>query len=114
MGSANNIIGNVKSKDCGVRLKLDSREQRTRKKPKTNEPVSPKKIVAGNELYLKNPINPPIKEAHTAINKTFDVITAIAKIIENISREIPLTKPSKPSNKFIAFNVPTINRCSKT
>ena len=77
--------------------------------PKKFDPVSPIKVFAGLKLYGKNPHKAPPK----AVIKTIDIngepfnAKIISKDIQEII-EIPVDNPSKPSIKFNALVIPTI------
>lgn len=82
--------------------------------PKKFDPVSPKKVLAGEKLYGKNPTKAPAK----AVIKTIDTIDEPfnTNIINNDTADItdiPDDKPSNPSIKFIAFVTITIHTIVK-
>ena len=54
IGKARSNSGIVKSNFAGVTFKLTNNDATTKKNPKLNDPVSPRKMLAGKELYLKN------------------------------------------------------------
>lgn len=73
------------------------------------DPVSPIKVFAGLKLYGKKPTIPPANAVINIIAINGDPFNA--NTINNDKQEINVTpddKPSKPSIKFIAFVIPTI------
>ncbi|KKP59898.1 MAG: hypothetical protein UR54_C0022G0008 [Candidatus Roizmanbacteria bacterium GW2011_GWA2_34_18] len=65
--------------------------------PNDNDPVSPKKILAGNILKYKNAINPPNQ---AAINNEVGTSRIVREITQNpikVKIKIPLANPSNPS-----------------
>jgi len=80
-------------------------------KPINNDPVSPRKMLAGWKLYGKKPI-----KAATRVNiriGTYVLVTVkkkkpvIALVVRAII-ETPVAKPSRPSRRFTAFVMATI------
>ena len=79
------------------------------------EPVSPIKVLAGLKLKGKKPSKEPARAVANIIEIIGDEfnININIKQIDDI-KETPEERPSKPSNKFIAFVIPTIQNTVNT
>ena len=78
-------------------------------KPIKFEPVSPINVLAGLKLKGKKPRSEPARAVARIIEITgdeFNININIKQIAE--INETPDERPSNPSNKFIAFVIPTI------
>lgn len=91
-------------------LQLRSIDITAKENPKKFEPVSPINVLAGLKLNGKKPIKEPARAviSNIAINGDdgFNI-----NIINNEKQEInviPDDNPSRPSIKFMAFVIPTI------
>lgn len=73
------------------------------------EPISPIKVLAGLKLYGKNPTSAPANAVTIIIAIIGELFNEniINNDIHDISA-IPVDNPSKPSIRFIAFVIPTI------
>ena len=94
--------------------------------PSAIEPVSPMNTSAGNALYQRKPIAPPISAAPMIARSSFvskrwfggpDRIQAITFIAVNVKIAmivVPAARPSRPSVRLTPFAVPAITRNSST
>ncbi len=91
--------------------------------PSAIEPVSPMNISAGNALNQRNPITPPISAAATIAMSRYSSlraatvsaeriqsIDAIARSVISEIAHVPAARPSIPSVRLTAFEVPAMTR----
>ena len=95
-------MGDISSKiEKASWIDFDSRIKAAKIAPRNVLPVSPIKILDGNQFFSKNAKNPK----KSGRKKIFNLIDKIRKMNENI----PQIKPSIPSIKFTKFTRPLIN-----
>ena len=83
-------------------------EIQARIKPKNNAPVSPMKILAGLKLYGKNPKPAPATAAVRIATLELLLISVSARSDMEAIDDTPTAKPSRPSIRLTALQIPTI------
>ena len=93
--------------------------------PSAIEPVSPMNTSAGQALYQRNPIAPPISAAAMIPRSSFvskrcpgvperiHEITIIAANVKSAMITVPAASPSTPSVRLTPFAAPAITRKSR-
>jgi hypothetical protein len=109
IGTASNITGKVRSRTSLVLSIEIINTALTIRYPRKNDPESPRNILAGKALYLRNPIKHPVIDERTTKEKVSKKLRLIKNRSVKTSSEIPETRPSRPSRRLKAFIVPTIN-----
>ena len=78
--------------------------------PSASDPVSPMKMSAGYALNHKKPTHAPaMVAANTAIGSIFSRY-AIAAMTIMTTMTVPAAKPSRPSVKFTALDMPMMSK----
>ena len=76
-------------------------------------PASPKKILAGGKLNLKNPNRLPVNTAPTTATAVWPSSRAMIEIVAHRIMPIVVARPSMPSSKFREFMAPSNQKMVK-
>ena len=90
-------------------LNMPMMETVARMKPRSWEPTSPMKILAGFRLKGIKPRQAPVRAARIRATFGSDTKRATTSMVRELMADTPTASPSSPSIRFTALVQPTIH-----